>query len=151
MILPSQLKVLVVDDNAYARVGASAILRKLGVGTVDEAASGAAALGMLFAGSYHALFLDWYMPDMNGAALVEVLHDLRVPPQVRVPIVVMTAYPTREAILRARELGAGEVLTKPIAANHVALALGRILPADWSAPTPGDSVLTLTANEFIPR
>lgn len=149
MILPSQLRVLIVDDNAYARAGATAILRKLGIGGIDEAASGAEALGLLFAGSYHALFLDWYMPDMNGAALVEVLHDLRAPPQIRVPVIVMTAYPTREAIGRARELGAGEILTKPISVNHVALALGRILPADWTPPSAGEGTLSLSSSDIV--
>lgn len=132
MILPGQLRVLIVDDNAYARAGAAAILRKLGVGTVDEAASAAAALGLLFTEAYHALLLDWYMSDMNGAALLELMHDLRLPPQVRVPAIVMTAYPTREVLTRARELGATDILTKPFGTQHVATALGKLLPDEWT-------------------
>ena len=41
MILPQDLKALVVDDNAYARAAVAATLRKLGLVTIDEL-SGAA-------------------------------------------------------------------------------------------------------------
>ncbi len=77
LIVPQQLKALVVDDNAYARAGVAATLRKLGLGTVDELASAAPAIGAIAANRYDIVFMDWYMPEMNGAAMLEVLRDPR--------------------------------------------------------------------------
>lgn len=140
LIVPQQLKALVVDDNAYARAGVAATLRKLGLGTVDELASAAPAIGAIAANRYDIVFMDWYMPEMNGAAMLEVLRDPRFsgPP---VPVVVITAYPTKEMFARARELGAGDILVKPVALNQAAAALGKLLPSGWGQQDDAGKVL----------
>jgi len=134
MILPQDLKALVVDDNAYARAAVAATLRKLGLVSIDELAGAAPAVGAIQATRYDIVFMDWYMPEMNGAALLEVIRDPRFSPNGKVPVVMITAYPNRETIARARELGAGEVLTKPFSVAHAAAALGRLLPDGWQIP-----------------
>ena len=128
MLLPGQLRALVVDDNAYARAGLGATLRKLGLGEVVEIESASRVPGHLLERAAHILFLDWYMPDMNGGALLELIGDPRLPQSMRVPVVVTTAYPTRELVQRARDLGAMDVLTKPFNSGHVAALVARILP-----------------------
>ena len=40
----------------------------------------------------------------------------------------MTAYPSRENIARARELGVNEVLPKPFTTEQLGLAVQRVLP-----------------------
>jgi two-component system chemotaxis response regulator CheY len=49
----------------------------------------------------------------------------------------MTAYPTREVLTRARELGATDILTKPFGTQHIALALGKLLPEEWTGAALG--------------
>jgi two-component system chemotaxis response regulator CheY len=134
MILPQDLKALVVDDNAYARAAVAATLRKLGLVSIDELSGAAPAVGAIQAARYDIVFMDWYMPEMNGAALLEVIRDPRFSTNGRVPVVMMTAYPNREAIARARGLGASEVLAKPFSLAHAAAALGRLLPDGWQIP-----------------
>lgn len=134
MIVPSRLKALVVDDNAYARVATATTLRKLGVGIIDELGGGAAAVGAILAQRYDVMFMDWYMPDMNGAALLEVIRDPRFSHHGRLPVIMITAYPHRETIAKARELGANEVLTKPFTIGHVSTVLGRLIPSGWQLP-----------------
>jgi two-component system chemotaxis response regulator CheY len=134
MILPQDLKALVVDDNAYARAAVAATLRKLGLVAIDELAGAAPAVGAIQSTRYDIVFMDWYMPEMNGAALLEVIRDRRFTANGQVPVVMMTAYPNRETIARARELGANEVLTKPFTLAHAAAALGRLLPVGWQIP-----------------
>ena len=134
MILPQDLKPLVVDDNAYARTAVAATLRKLGLVAIDELAAAAPAVGAIQAMRYDIVFMDWYMPEMNGAALLQVIRDPRFSANGRVPVVMMTAYPNRETIARARELGANEVLTKPFSQAHAAAALGRLMPDGWQIP-----------------
>jgi two-component system chemotaxis response regulator CheY len=141
LIVPQQLKALVVDDNAYARSAVSATLRKLGLGTVDELAAAAPAIGAILANRYDIVFMDWYMPEMSGAAMLEIMRDPRFPANGRVPVVMITAYPTKETFARARELGAGEILIKPFNVNQAAAALGKLLPSGWGAREEGQVLL----------
>lgn len=132
MIVPEKLKALIVDDNAYARVVAAATLRKLGVGTIDDVGSAPLAIDAILGTRYDIVLMDWYMPEMNGAAMLQVMRGRYFGPNGLVPVIMMTAYPNRETYARARELGVGEILTKPFTANHIGMALGRLLPSAWS-------------------
>ncbi len=132
MIVPEKLKALIVDDNAYARAAAAATLRKLGIGTIEDVGAAALAIDAILGQRYDVVLMDWYMPEMNGAAMLQVLRGRHFGPHGQVPVIMMTAYPTRETFARARELGAIDILTKPFTANHVAGILGRLLPNGWS-------------------
>lgn len=138
MIVPERLRALVVDDNAYARAAVAATLRKLGLMQIDEIDGAAAAVGALAASRYDIVFMDWYMPEMNGAALLEVIRDPRFGVNGQAPVVMITAYPNRDTIARARELGASEVLTKPFSTATAAATLGRLLPDGWQIPEEPD-------------
>lgn len=137
MIVPDRLRALIVDDNAYARSAAAASLRKLGIVTIAEADGGAAAIGLLASESFDLMVMDWYMPEVSGAGLMQILRDPRFGHNTALPVVLMTGYPSRETITRARELGVNEVLTKPFSADHLLLALGRVLPSGWDVPEDG--------------
>ena len=134
MIVPERLKALIVDDNAYARAAAAATLRKLGLRQIVEVEGGAGAIGRLLAEPFDVMFMDWYMPEISGPGLLQVVRDKRFGPHGALPIVMMTAYPSRETIARARAEGVNEVLAKPFTEGHVATALGRVLPSGWEVP-----------------
>jgi two-component system chemotaxis response regulator CheY len=138
VIVPQEMKALVVDDNAYARTAVATTLRKLGLVIVDEAATGAAAVGAILGTRYDIVFLDWYMPEMNGAAVLEIIRDARFPANGKVPVVMITAYPNRETFARARELGAAEILVKPFSIAQTAAILGRMSPDGWQIPAEPD-------------
>ncbi len=127
MIIPGRLRVLVVDDNDYARAICSAGLRKLGVGEVVEAEGGAEAVLQLMSGPFDLMVMDWYMPDISGAGLMQILRDPRFGAPSETPVILMTAYPSRENLARAKELGVTEVLPKPFTTEQLGVALGRIL------------------------
>ena len=131
LIVPEKLKALIVDDNAYARSAAAATLRKLGVGTIDDVGSAALAIDAMLGQRYDVVLMDWYMPEMNGAAMLQILRGRHFGPNGAVPVIMMTAYPTRETFARARELGAEDILTKPFTAAQVAGILGRLMPNGW--------------------
>lgn len=143
MIVPEKLKALIVDDNAYARVAAAATLRKLGIGTIDDVDSAALAIDAILAMRYDVVMMDWYMPEMNGAAMLQVMRGAHFGSHGQVPVIMMTAYPTRDTFAKARELGAVDILTKPFSASHLAGILGRLLPNGWNLgePEPAAQVL----------
>ena len=148
MIIPGNIKAMIVDDNAYARTTVAAMLRKLGLEQVTEFGGAAPAAAALLAERHDMMFMDWYMPDMNGAALLQLIRDPRFGTHGQLPVITMTAYPNRETFARAKELGANEVLTKPFTASHVAAAFGRLLPDGWALPEDGASA-ELEAKFFL--
>lgn len=142
MILPERLSALVVDDNAYARSAATATLRKLGIGTVTEANGGGEAAGLIATMAFDVVVTDWYMPEVSGAGLIQIATDARINKGKTPAIIVMTAYANRENVLKARELGAGEVIAKPFSTDQMAVALGRVLPAGWGSAAEGSAAAT---------
>ena len=127
MIIPGRLRALVVDDNAYARAISAAGLKKLGVGEVVEADGGAAAILRLMSEPFDLMLMDWYMPDVSGAGVMTVLRDARFGVAARMPVILMTAYASRDNVSRARQLGVNEVLVKPFTTDQLGTALGRVL------------------------
>lgn len=127
MIIPGQIKALVVDDNTYARAISMASLRKLGIGQVVEADGGAAAILALMSEPFDLMLMDWYMPDVSGAGLMQVLRDARFGPARNLPVILMTAYASRDNVVRARELGVNEVLVKPFTTEQLSTAVGRVM------------------------
>lgn len=137
VIIPGRLRVLVVDDNAYARAISAMSLKKLGMGEVVEADGGAEAILALLSGPFDLMLMDWYMPDISGAGLMRVLRDPRFGPAMAMPVILMTAYASRDNIQLARELGVNEVLVKPFTTDQLGTALGRILGQAQAAAGDG--------------
>lgn len=133
MLVPDSVRALIVDDNAYARAATAASLRKLGISQITEVETAPEALLQIIAAPFDVLFLDWYIPDMNGAALLQILRDPRFGPNGALPIILMTAYPSREVLTKARGLGISDALAKPFTATQVASALQRVV-FGWQVP-----------------
>lgn len=127
MIIPAKLRILVVDDNAYARVISAQNLRRLGVQDIAEASGGAEAILLLLRQEFDLLLMDWYMPDVSGAGLLHILRDDRFGHASQMPVIMMTAYASRENVERAKTLGVNEVLPKPFTAEQLGAALRRAL------------------------
>ena len=133
MLVPNRVRALIVDDNAYARAATAATLRKLGIIQITEVETAQEALLQLIAAPFDVLFMDWYIPEMNGAALLQILRDPRFGRNGTLPVILMTAYPSRDVLTRARSLGISDALTKPFTAAQVATALQRVM-GGWEIP-----------------
>ena len=111
------MKVLVVDDELPARRRLVRMLERLaGVEVAAEASDGEEALAMVARHAPDMILLDIDMPEMDGLELAEQ-PDLP-------PIVFTTAH--AEHALRAFELAAVDYLLKPISAERLTEAIGRI-------------------------
>nr|WP_295883507.1 response regulator [uncultured Devosia sp.] len=141
MIIPGRLRALVVDDNAYARAISANGLKKLGVGQIVEAEGGAAAILALLGEPFDLMLMDWYMPDVSGAGVMTVLRDPRLGAASQTPVILMTAYASRDNIARARELGVNEVLVKPFTTDQLGTALSRVLGSGAQASGDGSVFL----------
>ncbi|WP_269532264.1 response regulator [Chitinimonas sp. BJYL2] len=107
-------QVLVVDDNAHARLILSEMLRNMGF-AVSEAEDGESGLAKARAAlaqdaGFEIAFLDWQMPGMNGIELARRLQSLAVAPT---PVIV-TAHGREEVFREAEASGVTLMLVKPV-------------------------------------
>jgi CheY-like chemotaxis protein len=103
--------VLYVDDEPDIREIAELALGLDGTLQVRTAASGVQALAVAGASPPDLILLDVMMPDMDGPA---TLARLRADPQLAsVPVVFITAKTLPAELVRFRELGAVDVISKP--------------------------------------
>ena len=110
-------RVLVVDDSGVNRRLLVAALTELGH-EVHAAENGRRALELLreraAVGGFDVVLLDLLMPVMDGyATLAEIKAD---PALDHIPVIMVSAVPELESVVRCIELGATDYLPKPFSA-----------------------------------
>ncbi|MFQ5462240.1 MAG: response regulator transcription factor [Phycisphaerae bacterium] len=100
--------VFVVDDDASVRRSLGRLLGSIGY-RVESFPDADSFLAEYDAGRPGCLLLDIQMPGMNGLALQEEL----VRRDLRIPVIVISAYGDVEATVRAIKTGAVDFLQKP--------------------------------------
>lgn len=101
--------VLVVDDASIVRVSSERVLSRCGY-RVQTAESGEAALEAMAKNAADVILLDIRMPGISG---LEVLRRAKQS-WAHTEVVIMTAYAEREVAQEAMNLGAIEILIKPV-------------------------------------
>ena len=101
--------ILIVDDQETILFFLRDRLEQLGF-AIFTASSAAEALELIKKDSFQGILLDLEMPSMDGLSM---LSHLQKESNVA-PVIVMSADPTRTAMIKAIEAGARDYLTKPI-------------------------------------
>jgi len=128
-------RVLVVDDNAINRRLLAAAVAELGH-DVETAENGHRALEMLRAAHegpcrFDIVLLDLLMPVLDGyGTLAELKAD---PALAAVPVIMVSAVPELESVVRCIELGAIDYLPKPYSSTMLRARLRASLQARRSA------------------
>lgn len=125
--LLQQIRVLVVDDNAFTRSIVRSLLKTIGVDMIQEAGDGIEALEIIRATPPDVVVLDWEMPLLNGPELVRIVRSPGVFPTPDIPIVMLTAHGERSRIVESVKLGVNEFLCKPVSAKSLLERLISIL------------------------
>jgi PAS domain S-box-containing protein len=117
-------RVLIVDDEETLVRLASQTLQALGYAPTAFTSS-TRALEAFDANpsDFDAILTDERMPGMTGSALIREVR--RISPSI--PIVLMSGFVGVAAASTARELGANDVLRKPLLARDLASSLARVL------------------------
>lgn len=121
-IEPSEIKILVVDDEAAARSALTELLRDEGY-VVRAAGDGFKALGQFEGWTPDVMLTDVQMPGMSGIELMEKARDR----QSSLGVVVMTAFGSVENAVTAMQAGADDYLTKPVHFPELLLVVERLL------------------------
>ncbi|MBS2040825.1 response regulator [bacterium] len=128
---PPGKRILVVDDVAENRAICRGLLAPLGF-EVDQAADGPSALLRVEVSPPDLILLDLTMPGMSG---LEVMA--RLPPDCRIPVIMVTASAFAEDRQRAQAAGCQGFLSKPVERELLLDELERLLPV---APPPSDDL-----------
>jgi len=102
-------RILIVDDQETILVFLRDRLEQLGF-AIFTASNGAEALALIQKDSFQGILLDLEMPVMDGLSMLSQLRSQ----SNAVPVIVMSADPTRTTMIKAIEAGARDYLTKPI-------------------------------------
>ncbi len=119
------VRVLIVDDHPTNRTIVRRLLDCCGA-VCEETGDGKAALGKLLEAKaegnpFDLMLTDFNMPEMDGLQLTEAVRaDARIR---ETGILILTSWTERSEAARARELGVGRVLTKPVRRGSVLLAV----------------------------
>jgi PAS domain S-box-containing protein len=128
-VLPDAVRcsrVLIVDDNPANVLLLERLLQAAGLVHVDGYTDPSAALEQCLASAPDLLLLDLHMPPPDGFEVMEALRS-RLPPDVFLPVLVLTADAGSEVKSRALAAGAKDFLTKPLDSVEVVLRVRNLL------------------------
>ncbi len=115
--------ILVVEDNATNQRVAVLMLNRLGF-TPDVAANGLEAIQALERRHYPLILMDVQMPEMDG---LEATRRIRALARISQPrIIALTAGVLAEDVLRCKEAGMDDYLSKPIRFDDLKATLQRV-------------------------
>ncbi|WP_171816058.1 response regulator [Serpentinimonas barnesii] len=115
------LSCLVVDDNELACTVLVGLLQSLGLDARSETSATQALQHLCTEQAYDYCFIDWMMPDMDGAAFLSALQQaVQAGRLARCPQLVVVSSHEADAIKQeAKRLGVHRVLTKPVLPEHL--------------------------------
>jgi PAS domain S-box-containing protein len=132
-------RVVVVDDNPANVLLLQRLLRAAGLVGVEGYTDARTALERCISSVPDLLLLDLHMPPPDGFAVMDALRD-RIPPDVFLPVLVLTADAGGEIKRQALAAGAKDFLTKPLDNVEVVLRVRNLLETRQLVCHLGDAV-----------
>ncbi len=110
-------RILIVDDEEAIRLSLRGILEDEDV-QAEEAASGEEAMTRLESGGFDLVFLDIWMPGMDGLAVLDRIRQS----WPDLPVVMISGHGTIETAVKALKNGANDFIEKPLSLEKVVAA-----------------------------
>ncbi len=142
--------ILVAEDDATNRAVLQRQLAVLGH-AAEFTHDGEQALARWRAGRHALLLADLHMPQMDGYVLCTTIRLEEIASgRARMPIVALTANALKGEVVRAREAGMDDYLTKPVPLAQLQAALQAWMPVPAAALAPATSAATSAMTSAIP-
>lgn len=122
-----EAEILVVDDNDMNRTVFAGLLKNTQI-RVYEASCGEECIEMLKARSYHMVFLDHMMPNMDGIETFEILKKKKLCENI--PVIMFTANAMTGEREKYLQKGFHDFLAKPVVAEQLDEIILKYLPKD---------------------
>ncbi len=119
----SQLRVLVIDDNYFARALLRNVLQALGVWKVAACSSAKDGIVHLSEEAFDLVLVDNFMPKVSGTAFTRTVRRSDIVKDQMVKIIMVSAYTDVRRIKDAVDAGIHDFLAKPYSAASVAQRL----------------------------
>ena len=113
----TQRRVVVAEDESLIRMDIVETLRDQGFVVVGEAGDGNKAVELAFELKPDLMVMDIKMPDLDGLSAAEKISELKI------PVVLLTAFSQQELVTRAAEVGAMAFLVKPFSPQDLLPAI----------------------------
>jgi response regulator NasT len=113
----SQRRVVVAEDESLIRMDIVETLKDHGFEVVGEAGDGNRAIELATELRPDLIVMDIKMPDLDGLSAAEAISELKI------PVVLLTAFSQQELVMRAAEVGAMAFLVKPFTPNDLMPAI----------------------------
>lgn len=113
----TQRRVVVAEDESLIRMDIVETLRDQGFEVVGEAGDGNKAVELAFELKPDLMVMDIKMPDLDGLSAAEKISELKI------PVVLLTAFSQQELVTRAAEVGAMAFLVKPFSPQDLLPAI----------------------------
>ncbi|MDH4224529.1 MAG: response regulator [Deltaproteobacteria bacterium] len=126
MQINKDIKVLVAEDNLNLRKVLVNIITKIGFTEVVEVDDGEAAWEKVKEGGIGLVLTDWAMPGMTGLDLLMNIRSAEEPTR-SLPVVMITASDTKNAIMTAGKHGVDGYIIKPFSVTTVMEKLNEVL------------------------
>lgn len=101
------LRVVVVEDEGLIRMDVVATLQEAGYEVVGEGSDGEEAIKLASELEPDLVVMDIKMPKLDGISAAEKIGELKI------PVVLLTAFSQSDLVARAAEAGAMAYVTKP--------------------------------------
>lgn len=125
------IRVLVIDDEEIACEGACALLDDIGMRSVyalsGQAGIDEAAKAIEEGDPFHAVILDWRMPEMSG---LEAAKRIREVTRDNVPIIILSAYDWSMIEQEARQVGIDAFISKPLFRSRLVQVMKELLTGE---------------------
>jgi response regulator NasT len=108
---------VVAEDESLIRIDIVETLRDQGFDVVGEAGDGNKAVELAFELKPDLMVMDIKMPDLDGLSAAERISELKI------PVVLLTAFSQQELVTRAAEVGAMAFLVKPFSPQDLLPAI----------------------------
>ncbi|CAN5465761.1 hypothetical protein BH10PLA1_BH10PLA1_06540 [soil metagenome] len=135
MTIQRNANILIVDDESNIRLMLRTVLETDGY-HVTEASNGEEALDAMANGAFDVMILDLNMPILDGMSVLEEMQSN--PPALRPRVIVLTAFGSIAAAVRATRLGALDFMEKPITPDDLRLTVAAVLSEPQSAQAMAD-------------
>jgi len=124
-----ETRILIADDEPLIRMNLRETLQEQGYLVIGEAGDGQSAVNITRQLRPDLVLLDVKMPHMDGLSAAKIIHD-----EALAPVLILTAYSSRDLVDQARDAGVRGYLIKPVRDAEL-MPLIEVTLARWSEQT----------------
>jgi len=118
---------LIIENSAMMRSILREMLREFGVSEIVVVHNGEEGIDAIKERAFDFIILDFFLGKLDGGDFTRLLRRNTRNPNRKTPILLITALPGHEKVVKSRDCGINELLAKPISAKALYLRLHSML------------------------